>query len=193
MKIINGIVLSLTSLVTASIGFVTEIADKIHELQGEEVVLVSPNDIIQIVPIKEMSIDPPRTAASPYVSEFNYPKDPKKRCPKLEPLLDNAGLHPVDVFSYIAWRESGCRPEAQNARWDENGNMTYRLNKDGSYDTGLLQINSSWRTVTRNVCGDEAILNNMQGLKNIDCNLAVARWIMDNSKGKLGNWRVYGN
>lgn len=198
MKIVNGIALSLLSLATASFGFAKEVVSQVNDAGHEEVVLVRASDIIHIAPVRESSIDPgistaSATFASPYDPRFNYPKDPKKRCPELEPFLDDAGLQPVDVFSYIAWRESGCRPEAQNAKWDKNGNMTYRLNKDGSYDTGLLQINSSWRTVTRNVCGDAATLNNMQGLKDIECNLAVARWIMDNSAGKLGNWRVYEN
>jgi hypothetical protein len=100
------------------------------------------------------------------------------------------GLFPVETWSYIAWRESGCRRIAQNATWDANGNMTYALNKNGTYDTGLLQINSSWRSVTAKVCGDEAVENYMQGLKTIDCNLRVARYIMDNSQGGLSNWNM---
>jgi len=118
------------------------------------------------------------------------PADPSMRCPKLEPVFEAYGLHPVQTWSYIAWRESGCRPKAQNAKWDANGNMTYALNKDGSYDTGLLQINSSWRSVTAKVCGDNAILNHMQGLKTVHCNLMVARYIMEHSKGGLANWRM---
>jgi hypothetical protein len=66
--------------------------------------------------------------------------------------------------------------------------MTYALNKNGSYDTGLLQINSSWRTVTATVCGEKALRNRMQGLKDIDCNIRVARYIMENSSGGLSNW-----
>jgi hypothetical protein len=69
--------------------------------------------------------------------------------------------------------------------------MTYALNKDRSYDTGLLQINSSWYSVTKLVCGDAAVENKMQGLKDPICNVNVARYIMVNSKGKLGNWRIY--
>lgn len=118
------------------------------------------------------------------------PADPSMRCPKLEPVLEAYGLFPVETWSYIAWRESGCRRKAQNATWDANGNMTYALNKDGSYDTGLLQINSSWKSVTAKVCGDEAVENHMQGLKNVDCNLRVARYIMENSKGGLANWNM---
>lgn len=118
------------------------------------------------------------------------PEDPQKRCPRLEPVFEAYGLYPIQTWSYIAWRESGCRPKAQNATWDANGNMTYALNKNGSYDTGLLQINSSWRSVTAKVCGENAVDNKMQGLKTIHCNLMVARYIMENSSGGLSNWSM---
>jgi hypothetical protein len=68
--------------------------------------------------------------------------------------------------------------------------MTYALNKNGSYDTGLLQINSSWRSVTAKVCGEDAVENKMQGLKTLHCNLMVARYIMEHSSGGLSNWRM---
>jgi hypothetical protein len=188
MRFINGILLSFASLVTAATGFVVDATTSGKEppspigTMGEytetsrEVILVDKQSFV---------------VASPYDARFNYPRDPKKRCPMWEPLLYEAALLPVDVFSYIAWRESGCNPEAQNAKWDANGNMTYALNKDRSYDTGLLQINSSWYSVTKLVCGDAAVENKMQGLKDPICNVNVARYIMVNSKGKLGNWRIY--
>lgn len=118
------------------------------------------------------------------------PSDKTMRCPELEETLKDYGLYPIETWSYIAWRESRCRPDAQNATWDENGNVTYMLNKNGTYDTGLLQINSSWKTVTSNVCGKKALRNRMQGLKDIDCNLRVARYIMENSSGGLSNWNM---
>lgn len=118
------------------------------------------------------------------------PADADKRCPKLEPVFEAYGLYPVETWSYIAWRESGCRPKAQNATWDADGNMTYALNKDGSYDTGLLQINSGWYSAVKKVCGENAVDNHMQGLKNVHCNLMMARYIMNNSKGGLANWRM---
>ena len=126
-------------------------------------------------------------------SEYDIPSDLSKRCPQWIPLFKEYGLEPVEVFSYIAWRESGCNPQAQNAKWDANGNMTYHLNKDKSYDTGLLQINSSWFSVTKLVCGNGSVDGRMAGLKDPVCNVRVAKYIMDNSKGKLGNWRVYKN
>jgi hypothetical protein len=69
--------------------------------------------------------------------------------------------------------------------------MTYALNKNRSYDTGLLQINSSWYSAVKKVCGDDAVDNYMEGLKDPVCNVKFAKFIMDNSTGKLGNWRVY--
>jgi len=120
----------------------------------------------------------------------SVPRDPEMRCPQFEPIFKAYGLTPVKTWSYIAWRESRCRPGAQNATWDKNGNVTYMLNKNGTYDTGLLQINSSWRTVTINVCGKDAVENRMQGLKDLDCNLRVARYIMENSSGGLSNWSM---
>jgi len=118
------------------------------------------------------------------VMDSRVPNDKSKRCPQWESKFKEYGL-PVDVFSYIAWRESGCNPEAINAKFDANGNVTWTLNKDGSIDRGLVQINSCWRSVTKKVCG-----TNLNGLLGIDCNLKVAKYIMDNSEGKLLNWRI---
>jgi hypothetical protein len=114
----------------------------------------------------------------------DVPNDPDKRCPAFESKIAEHGL-PVQVFSYIAWRESNCNPKAVNAKWDADGNVIWTLNKNGSIDRGLLQINSSWQTVTKNVCGTK-----LSGLFNIDCNLKVAKYIMDNSVGKLNNWSI---
>lgn len=143
--------------------------------------------------LKSLNLPTSNVPSPPMSSIYNIPSDTSKRCPKWESLFREVGLEPVEVFSYIAWRESGCNPAAQNAKWDVNGNMTYALNKDRSYDTGLLQINSSWRSKVAMVCGEEAIDNKMDGLKDVSCNLKFAKWIMDNSLGKLGNWRVYEN
>ena len=164
-------------------------------------VTINPSDIVYGIPqamrdsdsvksesVKDQALPPVRNNHKTKRKEV--PSDPSKRCPALEPLLEAYGLFPVDTWSYIAWRESGCRPKAQNATWDSNGNMTYALNKDKSYDTGLLQINSSWRTVTATVCGEKATENHMQGLKQLDCNLRVARYIMEHSEGGLSNWRM---
>lgn len=105
------------------------------------------------------------------------------RCPQYEELFASYGLVPVETFSYIAYRESRCRRKAVNAKWDANGNMVWALNKNGSFDSGLLQINSSWRTVTRQICG-----GGIELLTELDCNLRVAKYLLDN--GGLGHWGI---
>jgi hypothetical protein len=122
------------------------------------------------------------------VPRYNISYDKDKRCPQHEQSFESYGLHPVDVFSYIAWRESRCNPDAVNAIW-KNGKITWTLNRDGSYDSGLLQINSSWKTVTAEVCGAE--YGNLKVLRTLDCNLKVAKYILENSTSGLGNWKVY--
>lgn len=117
---------------------------------------------------------------------YTISDDPTHRCPQFEPLFKQYGLEPVEVFSYIAYRESRCNPGAANAKWDSNGNVTWTLNKDGSIDRGLLQINSCWKTVTKNVCG-----TGLEGLFDVHCNLKVAKYIMDNSSSGLANWNVW--
>lgn len=117
---------------------------------------------------------------------YNISDDPTHRCPQFEPLFAQYGLEPVEVFSYIAYRESRCNPAAVNAKFDSNGNTTWTLNKNGSVDRGLIQINSCWKTVTKNVCG-----TGLEGLFDVHCNLKVAKYIMDNSKSGLSNWNVW--
>jgi hypothetical protein len=94
-------------------------------------------------------------------------------CPKWEPAIKAAGL-PVKEFSYIAWRESRCRIKAINAIWNEKGEMIHHLNKNKSYDSGLLQINSGHREMVRRVCG-----GNLSLLLTLDCNLAAAKHLYD--------------
>ena len=120
----------------------------------------------------------------PAVKDKRVPSDKTKRCPQWESKFREYGL-PVEVFSYIAWRESGCNPKAINAKFDSNGKVIWTLNKNGSIDRGLVQINSCWKSVTKKVCG-----TNLNGLLGIDCNLKVAKYIMDNSEGKLLNWNI---
>ena len=94
-------------------------------------------------------------------------------CPKWEPAIKAAGL-PVKEFSFIAWRESRCRVKAINAIWNEKGEMIYHLNKNKSYDSGLLQINSGHREMVKRVCG-----GNLKLLLTLDCNLAAAKHLYD--------------
>jgi len=121
----------------------------------------------------------------------NVPSDQSMRCPKYETLFAQYGL-PVQIFSYIAWRESHCNPLAINAKWDANGNMISSLNSNETWDTGLLQINSSWIRSVRKVCGVNtgSTRGDLQALTDPECNVRFAKWIMDNTTGGLANWRM---
>lgn len=134
-----------------------------------------------------------REQMPPVVKEVlpaHVPKDQSKRCPQWEPKIAEAGL-PVQTFSYIAWRESRCRARSVNARW-ENGQIVWTLNSNGSYDSGLFAINSGWWSATRQVCGIDtgSRRKDLEALYNVDCSIAMAVWIMDNTKGKLANWSL---
>jgi soluble lytic murein transglycosylase-like protein len=173
----KGYLVSL--IVSMYIGIVGTIA---YASNGE-VNYVNTNSYSVVIDVAEinmqsMAIDRPEWL------DHRIPDDKKKRCPQFNSKFKEYGL-PVQVFSYIAWRESGCNPKAINARFDKNGKVIWTLNKNGSIDRGLLQINSSWQTVTKNVCGTD-----LNGLLDLDCNLSVAKYIMDNSKGKLMNWKI---
>lgn len=129
----------------------------------------------------------------PTSSGPRFPSDQSMRCPKWEAKFREHGL-PVEVFSYIAWRESKCNPKAINARWNSKGVMTYALNSNGTWDSGLVQINSSWVRIVREVCNVDtgSMRQDLEALLKVDCNLKMAKWIMDNTSGKLRNWSIYG-
>jgi len=103
------------------------------------------------------------------------PADRTKRCPQFEDDFAAFGL-PVQTFSYIAWRESKCNPMA----WNKT------LNRNGSQDRGLVQINSSWVTVTARECASQK--GDLSVLFDVRCNLAVARYLYRN--GGLRHWNL---
>ena len=103
------------------------------------------------------------------------PKDKTKRCPQWERHFAEFGL-PVETFSYVAWRESRCNILAHNRT----------LNKNKTQDRGLLQINSSWVTVTAKECASQR--GDLSVLFDVRCNLAVARYLYRN--GGLRHWNL---
>ncbi len=172
-----------SSLISVIISMYIGIVGSIAYASSGETGYVNTNSYSVVIDVAEinmqsMAIDRPEWL------DHRIPDDKNKRCPQYNAKFREYGL-PVQVFSYIAWRESGCNPKAINARFDKNGKVIWTLNKNGSIDRGLLQINSSWQTVTKNVCGTD-----LNGLLELDCNLSVAKYIMDNSKGKLMNWKI---
>jgi soluble lytic murein transglycosylase-like protein len=172
-----------SSLISVIVSIYIGIVGSIAYASSGEVNYVNTNSYSVVTDVAEinmqsMAIDRPEWL------DHRIPADKNKRCPQFNHKFKEYKL-PVQVFSYIAWRESGCNPKAINAKFDASGKVIWTLNKNGSIDRGLLQINSSWQTVTRNVCGTD-----LNGLLELDCNLSVAKYIMDNSKGKLLNWKI---
>ena len=115
------------------------------------------------------------------------------RCPKWESLMKKYGL-PVKTFSYIAWRESRCIPQAVG--WNYKQGKSYRNCRHSdfrhykkcsavkSFDSGLWQINSSWYTLTKQICGKTP----QQGaLFEPDCNARVAKYLYEEGGG-LVHW-----
>lgn len=104
-------------------------------------------------------------------------------CPEYESIFKKYAL-PYKVFSYIAWRESRCNPGAVNATW-ENGKIVWTLNKNGTYDSGLLQINSTWFNTLY-----EQFRHTPNDLFNPEVNALFASWILHFSSGRLSNWNI---
>jgi hypothetical protein len=116
-------------------------------------------------------------------------------CAKWHNALRKHGL-PVKVFAPIMWRESKCQTKAVG--WNYRKGMSHRDCKLShartyrkckavkSYDVGLLQINSSWKSLTAKVC--KAKYGKMLVLQKPDCNLKVAAVLYNDGKG-LVNWQ----
>ena len=116
-------------------------------------------------------------------------------CPQYHAALRKAGL-PVEPFSQIMYRESRCVPGAIG--WNYQPGMGYkdcrrqpaslykRCRAVRTYDSGLLQINSSWVSVTAQVCKSK--FGNMTVLLQPACNLAVAAHLYKTSG--IGHWRA---
>ena len=95
-----------------------------------------------------------------------------RSCPQWEPLIAEYGL-PVKWASQVMWRESRCVER-----------VISKPNKNGTRDIGLMQNNSSWRTVTRAVCKTK---NHVEALRHARCNLAVAAYLYNH--GGKSHWR----
>ena len=118
-----------------------------------------------------------------------------KRCIKWEKLLKANSL-PVKEFSYIMWRESRCQSKVIG--WNYHKGTSYRDCKLSpaetykrckavrSYDSGLLQVNSSWKTVTAQVCG--AKFGDLTVLLDPKCNISVALHLYNN--GGMNHWKA---
>ena len=82
---------------------------------------------------------------------------------------------PVEVIKAVAKTESGFNADALN------------VNKDGSHDIGVMQINSVWLPVLAKHGIDE------EALKDPCTNVKVGAWILANNAKRLGwNWNAIG-
>jgi hypothetical protein len=117
-------------------------------------------------------------------------------CPEWHDALRKAGL-PVRVFAPIMYRESRCVPQAIG--WNYYKNKSHRdcelsharkyrkCSAVKSYDIGLLQVNSSWRSVTKAICKSSDVLI----LQKPSCNIAVSAYLYKN--GGSSHWRATSN
>ena len=142
-------------------------------------------DVVAVVD-EPPATNPEPPATNPAVTRSPREVERSRRCPEFEELFAEHGLVPVDTFSFIAWRETRCDPSKVNAEFGPDGKPIKTLNRDGSYDVGLLQINSTWKTVTHEICGTP--WGQMFALIDLNCNLRVARYLLDN--GGLGHWAL---
>ena len=168
--------------------FIIFIATTATSILGQQEVIIEPVIESQVTEIREYAyehrLEEAKTKDTTVLVKKASHVYSENSCPEFEELFKKYGLKPVKTFSYIAYRESRCRPNAVNAKWDSEGNVTWTLNKNGSIDRGLLQINSSWKTVVSKVC--KSLNNDMNVLYDLDCNLKVAKYLLDN--GGLGHW-----
>jgi len=126
-----------------------------------------------------------------------YPSSTALPCQQWHKLMRANGL-PVKVFAPIMYRESRCQETAVGWNYKKGydhdncklspANTYRKCTSISSYDIGLLQINSSWKSVTYQTCKTKEVLT----LQKASCNLAVAALIYNKGLG-LGNWRATSN
>lgn len=120
----------------------------------------------------------------------------EQRCPKWEPLMQKYNL-PIKGkvnFSYLAWRESRCISRAVG--WNLHKGASIKDCRNGRYhvmrkcsavkswDVGVLQINSSWYTLTTKICGKNT---HTKVLMKPECNIKVAAYLYHKGGG-AANW-----
>lgn len=121
------------------------------------------------------------------------PENPSMYCKQWEHLFKDHQL-PVKVFSYIAWRESRCQTNVIG--WNFKPGMSHNSCEVVSpscpaistYDSGILQINSSWKTVTSQVC--QSSYGDMSVLATPTCNVKVAKYLYDREPKRFSSWRI---
>ena len=98
-------------------------------------------------------------------------------CPQYHALLKKYGL-PPKIFGPIAYRESRCSFKSISA-----------VRSTGYPDVSLLQIQGSWRTLTRKICRLKPGQDHIRALTQPDCHLRVAAYLWADGKG-AGHWSI---
>ena len=158
------------------------------------VLIASLGSAITSHPVKAETISKEQLKREITLVKKQIPKGEEYRCPQYNKLIKEAGL-PVQIFSYIMWRESRCIPKAIGWNYKKGKNHNdCRVSKASiykkckaiaSYDSGLLQINSSWTTLTHNLCGKR--WGDMTVLLQTHCNIKVAKYLLYEGGG-FSNW-----
>ena len=113
------------------------------------------------------------TLSNPAASHADSTKT--KSCPQWEPLLrKHFPAKVVPIMSRIAYRESRCQARVISAVRKSTGRP----------DVGILQIQGSWQTVTKQVCKTTNVIRSLQDPV---CNVKVAGYLYRN--GGLGHWK----
>jgi hypothetical protein len=156
--------------------------------------ILSLGSVVTSSPVKAKELSDKELKRQIALVKKQIPKGEEYRCPQYNHLIKEEGL-PVQIFSYIMWRESRCQPKVIG--WNYKSGKSHRdcklaptniYKKCGavrSYDSGLLQINSSWTTVTQNICGER--WGDMTVLLKVKCNIKVAKFIFYHGGG-FSNW-----
>jgi hypothetical protein len=134
-------------------------------------------------------ITPPDASQTPPTTTLPIPQD--ALCPQWWALAVDAGWTPdlLPTLDYVMWRESRCDPTQHNTT----------LNRDGSTDVGLTQINDrSWCLGTK--WYPKGYLQTVGVLSTVGCeqlfapyvNLIAAKAIYDYANGQHGNgWQPW--
>lgn len=129
-------------------------------------------------------------------SKYVYVKLPTNQtmyCKEWEPVFRQYQL-PAKLFSYIAWRESRCQSNVIGWNFRPGVSKTSCENLSptcpglSSYDSGLLQINSTWKTLTSKVCG--SAYGDLSVLQDPICNVKVAKYLYDYDHNKFKHWNI---
>lgn len=158
------------------------------------VLILSLGSVVTSLPAQAEELSDKELKRQISIVKQKIPKGEKYRCPQYHDMIKAEGL-PVQIFSYIMWRESRCQPKAIGWNYKKGKshknckvaatNFYKRCSAVDSYDSGLLQINSSWTTVTQIVCGKR--WGDMTVLLKEKCNIKVAKYLLYNGGG-FGNW-----